>query len=165
MAVGNKKSKALVGTTTLTENQKEVLESYVKHRSIERVARELDKNPGEVLNTYRSKSFQLALKEYNDSILDTIDYNPAVIIDQLWQTYGQEGISHKDKINILTLLGKHIGMWSPKVPTEGDGKPSIQYNIVNYHGISAEIEKNEKEVKPLIESSSVPEGFEVTIYD
>ncbi len=163
VATANKKIK--VGETVLTQKQKQFLDLYVQHRSIDKVSRELGENSGNILQVYKSKGVQSALKEYNASLLDTIDYNAAVIIDELWKTYGQEGISHKDKINILTLLGKHIGMWAPKVPTESDGKPSIQYNIVNYNNISTELEKNEKEVKLLIEANDTPEGFEVLTYD
>jgi hypothetical protein len=153
-----------VGIAALTEKQKIVFDSYIQTRSIDKTARELGQNVGNVWQTYRTATFQNALKEYNEALLDAIDYNAAVIIDELWKVYGQEGIGAKEKVNILTLLGKHIGMWATKAPTADDGKPSIQYNIVNYHGIVNEIERNEKEVRPLIENNDAPQGFEVLSY-
>jgi len=148
----------------LTEKQRVVFDSYIKYRSLDKVATEIGDTSLNVLSVYRSNKFQLALKEYNASILDKVNYNTAVIIDELWKTYHQEGINHKDKIAILTLLGKHIGMWANTVKDQS--KPSVQYNIVNYnHGIPEEIKKHEKEIEAqVIEESSIPEGFEIATY-
>jgi hypothetical protein len=152
------------GMAALTERQKTIFDSYVQTRSLDKTAKELELNVGDVWRVHRSPAFQNALKEYNKELLDVVDYNAAVIIDELWKLYGQEATGAKEKVNILTLLGKHIGMWATKAPTADDGKPSIQYNIVNYHGIVNEIERNEKEVRPLIESNDAPQGFEVLSY-
>lgn len=148
----------------LTEKQKRVFDSYIQTRSIDKTARELELNNWDCTEVYNSKNFQIALREYNDQMMDKVAYNAAVIIDELWKTYGSEGISHKEKINILTLLGKHIGMWA-STSRQDDAKPSIQYNIVNYNNITGEIEKHEKEVKAeLIENNDTPEGFKVLTY-
>ena len=154
-----------VGMAALTERQRTIFDSYVQTRSLDKTAKELDLNVGDVWRVHRSPAFQNALKEYNKELLNIVDYNAAVIIDELWKLYGQGDTGAKEKVNILTLLGKHIGMWANKVPTTDDGKPTIQYNIVNYHGIVNEIERNEKEVRPLIENSDTPTGFEVLTYE
>lgn len=147
----------------LTTKQKRVFDSYVQTRAINASAVELGMNNWDVLEVYNSKNFQLALRDYNEELSNTVAYNAAVIIDELWKTYGSEGIAHKDKINILTLLGKHIGMWA-NVTKNNDAKPNVQYNIVNYHNITSEISKNEKEIEAKLIEDDIPEGFKVLTY-
>lgn len=162
-----KGSVTLVGqeSVKLTEKQKRVFDSYVQTRSIEKTSKEIDLNLWDATEVYRSKNFQTALRKYNEEMSDLVAYNSAVIIDELWKTYGSEGIGHKDKISILTLLGKHIGMWTTIVKPE-DSKPTVQYNIVNYNAITGEIEKHEKEIQAeLIENNDLPEGVKILTYE
>lgn len=148
----------------LTEKQKRVFDSYIVTRSIDKTARELEIAPWDCYEVYGSKNFQLAIKEYNADMLDKVAYNSAVIIDELWKTYGSDGIAHRDKINILTLLGKHIGMWATQAK-DPNAKASVQYNIVNYNNITGEIQKHEQEVIANVVEDDTPEGFKILTYE
>jgi predicted DNA-binding protein YlxM (UPF0122 family) len=149
----------------LTDRQKKIFDLYVESRSIDAVAKAMDVSNGDIWRTYQSDKFQLALTEYNKALVDKVSYTEAVIIDELWKNYNAEGVGMKDKITILTLLGKHIGMWSNAVQ-EKDQKASIQYNIVNYNGISSEIEKNKDAIEAQVieETDDVPEGIQLLTY-
>lgn len=148
----------------LTEKQKRVFDSYIETRSIDKTARELEIAYWDCLEVYNSKNFQLAIREYNEEMLDKVAYNSAVIIDELWKTYGSEGIAHKDKINILTLLGKHIGMWATQAK-DPNAKTNVQYNIVNYNSITGEIQKHEQEIIANVVEDDTPEGFKILTFD
>lgn len=147
----------------LKPKSKEVFDKYVELRSLWKVGQILNLSSSEVYSFYNTSVFQTALKEYNEALLDKVNYNQAVIIDELWKLYNDDSTGNKSKIDILAMLGKHIGMWSTQV--KDNSKPSIQYNIINY-----EIEKNKTEVEKVI-NASVPEvddtplGFEVISYN
>ena len=142
----------------LTDRQKKVFNSYIKTRTLHQTAIDLDMNEGDLSRVYQSDNFQLALSEYNNSIADKVGYNAAVIIDKLWGLYNDEDVPNKEKINILVLLGKHIGMWANAV-REKDAKASIQYNIVNYNGVREEIQVHAQEIKQV--ENETPAGFKI----
>lgn len=147
----------------LKPKSKEVFDKYVELRSLWKVGQVLGLQSNEVYTFYNTAIFQTALKEYNESLLDKVNYNSAVIIDELWKLYNDDTTGNKSKIDILAMLGKHIGMWATQV--KDNSKPNIQYNIINY-----EIEKNKVEVEkvinaPIQESDDTPLGFEVISYN
>lgn len=150
----------------LSEKQKLVFNSYVRHRAINTVARELSLDPREVAGIYRSQGVQLALKEYNEALTSKVSYDQATIIDKLWEEYSDPDTPKAVKVNILTLLGKAIGMWNNST---GQSSPStVQYNVVNYNTVAEEVNKNKKEVeKELVkieEESDLPDNIHILEY-
>lgn len=145
----------------LKPKSKEVFDKYIELRSLWKVGQLLNLPYSEIHSFYNTTVFQTALKEYNEALLDKVSYNSAVIIDELWKLYNDESTGNKSKIDILAMLGKHIGMWATQA--KDNSKPNIQYNIINY-----EIEKNKDEVEKVINAPVVeddtPQGFEVISY-
>jgi hypothetical protein len=147
----------------LKPKSKEVFDKYIELRSLWKVSQVLGIHPSEVYGFYNTIIFQTALKEYNEALLDKVSYNSAVIIDELWKLYNDDSTGNKSKIDILAMLGKHIGMWATQ--TKDNSKPNIQYNIINY-----EIDKHKDEVEKVINTlqpiaDDTPLGFEVISYN
>ena len=145
----------------LKPKSKEIFDKYIELRSLWKVSKVLDLTSGDVYSAYNTNAFQTALKEYNEALLDKVSYNEAVVIDELWKLYNDDATGNKSKIDILAMLGKHIGMWATQ--TKDNSKPNIQYNIINY-----EISQNQEEVEKVITSealeSDVPTGFKIIEY-
>jgi hypothetical protein len=129
----------------LTPKQKEFFDLYVNTRTIYSLAKTFNVLEREARRVYGSKGFQEALAEHNDQLKDVTMYNEAVIIDKLWNEYGDSETPKNVKVNILVMLGKHIGMWANTTKKE-ETKNSYTYNVINYANVKDEIEKNKEEV-------------------
>jgi len=148
----------------LTDIQKEFFDSYVKHRTLNGVMHELNWKTRKVHDVYNAVGVQNALKEYNKNLEEYALYNTAVIVQELWEQYKDTSTPKNVKIQILSLLGKHIGMWNNAVQDKQGKQNTTNYTIINYADVQKEIKKNEKEIHEISQDFDVPEGIQLTDY-
>lgn len=155
-----------VAYNNLTPKQKEFFDIYVQTRAINPIQKQLGWSWKDLSLVYSSVGVQKALKEYNENIQETSAYNAAVIVDKLWLEYNDQETPKNVKINILVMLGKHIGMWANTV-SQKDKKTvgNTTYNIVNYGAVKEEIDKNKTEVEKVKDQElDIPEGVTLADY-
>lgn len=151
----------------LGPRQKKFFDVYVQTRTINSIAVEFNVKWYEANEVYCSPNFQKALKEYNANLEKYSVYNQAVIIDKLWLEYNDSATPKNVKVNILVMLGKHIGMWANQTKNQLETKGSVTYNIVNYSNVMEEIDKNKEAVdkeREAVEQNDLPSGIEITSY-
>ena len=151
----------------LTEKQKKFFDEYVKHRAMEPTRKALDWWARECYDVYNSVGVQNALKEYNKNLEEYSLYNTAMIVNELWEQYRDSDTPKNVKIQILSLLGKHIGMWNNVVNerTKKGEQNTVNYTIINYADVKKEIEENKEEVEKVSkEDFNVPDGLTITDY-
>lgn len=149
----------------LTPKQKEFFDLYVETRTIHSLVKTFNVQEREARRVYGSKGFQEALAEHNDALKDVTMYNEAVIIDKLWHEYNDPETPKNVKVNVLVMLGKHIGMWA-NVTKKEETKNTYTYNIVNYAQVKDEIEQNREEVERVKDEPEFDgiEGIEIIDY-
>lgn len=151
----------------LTPKQKEFFDLYIRYRSINPIVTQTGYFEKEVRRLYSSKGVQEALLEHNENLKETTYYNEAVIIDKLWCEYMDEKTPKNVKINVLVLLGKHIGMWAnASRQKENKTNRSINYNVINYNNMKEEIEANKEAVEKAEKDMDldIPKGITITEY-
>lgn len=150
----------------LTPRQREFFDLYIQTRTLTSVYTKLNWNSGDCLRVYQSVGVQEALKEHNENLKTSSQYNEAIIIDKLWYEYSDPDTPKNVKVQILVQLGKHIGMWANTTGASKEtGTKSVTYNIVNYSGIKEEIDKNKEEVEKIKDQEfDIPDGITITDY-
>ena len=150
----------------LTPRQRKHFDHYVENRSLSSMVTAFHSDIRAVKGVYNSKAFQLALKEHNELLKDKVMYTEAVVIDELWKRYNDGDSPPNVKVQVLVLLGKHIGMWANTSKTADKINQSHTYNIVNYNEVKKEIEDNKEEVEKAKDDPDldVPEGVQIVEY-
>ena len=94
--------------------------------------------------------------------LESLEINVEEIVRRLYSEaiYREKGSNHAARVTALSLLGKHLGMFSEK-QNDSEG---ITYNIVNYYEKEKELEEKIVDA-PLYLSSQEMDNVEITNYD
>lgn len=150
----------------LTPRQRKHFDHYVEHRSLNAMVTAFHSDIRAVKGVYNSKAFQLALKEHNEALKDKVMYTEAKVIDELWKRYNDFDSPPNVRVQILVLLGKHIGMWANTSQTAKEMNKSVTYNIVNYAEVKGEIDKNKEAVEEAKDKPEldIPDGVQITEY-
>lgn len=145
----------------LTPKQKKFFDLYIEARSLVSITKLPDWDTRDVYNVYNSRGIKNALKEHNETLKSTALYDETVIIDKLWKEYSDPDTPKNVKVNILIMLGKHIGMWATTTRNQGTG--DVTYNVINYSAV----EKPGVSPKEITEEvkTNLPKNIEIVEYN
>ena len=111
---------------------------------------------------FKSDAIQYHINKNIILRMESIDLNSDKVIDLLLQeaTRLGAGSSPTARVQALTLLGKHVGLFEDK-PDEKEG---VTFNIVNYNTPSSVLE-DEKEEEVLLEEIPLPSNIKLESFD
>lgn len=109
----------------------------------------------------RKEAVQFHIAQSLQDKADSFNLSPEVILEKLYKEATREGAgsNHAARIQALTQLGKHFGLFQEKKESNAH-----TFNIINYGTIESVEQLEPIQLQEPIENNEIPENVQLTTY-